>query len=302
MVKSRVVSPFESCGVEYSHSGSPGMKVVSTSTPITCNRAVKDREEWLKTNQWDTISATRHVPLHVKYVVVDVETHDWNAFDYNDHSKSRIVEIAWLAYDATGEVVDSKQYLIKPYGYESISRKATELHGITTEYAREHGSEASPIFDEFTSILETVPKDGFVIAYNMEHENSVFENSFSQEQLKVWTDTPKCDTYELVLWEYPPIRTYFVRTRTAFRTPFQLGGLNRIVYPELQETGCCRIASQVIKMAWDTFKLYTRYATYNEMLWVYKCPVPSRKYSGIKVYTNTEPPRSLPHQLYHILK
>jgi len=101
MVKSRVVSPFESCGVEYSHSGSPGMKVVSTSTlyksmtfsssrgPITCNRALKDREEWLKTNQWDTISATRHVPLHVKYVVVDVETHDWNAFDYNDHSKSR---------------------------------------------------------------------------------------------------------------------------------------------------------------------------------------------------------------------
>ena len=75
-------SPYK--GITFSYSGGP----------ITCNRAVKDREEWLKTNQWDTISATRHVPLHVKYVVVDVETHDWNAFDYNDRSKSRIVVLS----------------------------------------------------------------------------------------------------------------------------------------------------------------------------------------------------------------
>lgn len=107
-------------------------------------------------------------------MVVDVETHDWNVFDYNDRSKSRIVEMAWLAYNASGDVVDSKQYLIKPYGYESISRKATEVHGITTKRAQEYGIEASPIFDEFMSIVRTIPKDGFVIAYNMINEHQIF--------------------------------------------------------------------------------------------------------------------------------
>ena len=298
MVKSRVVSPFESCGVEYSHSGSPEMKVVSTSTyksmtfsysggPITCNRAVKDREEWLKTNQWDTISATRHVPLDVKYVVVDVETHDWNTFQYNDHSKSRIVEMAWLAYDATGEVVDSKQYLIKPYGYESISRKATELHGITTEYAREHGSEASPIFDEFTSILETVPKDGFVIAYNMEHENRVFENSFSQEQLKVWTDTPKCDTYEFDLWRYLPCKTFSARARKYGKN---LRQIHSIIYPDRKgEMGHFHFASLDAKLTWDIFQFYNRHASYNELKWKYEFPVSSSVYTGIKVNSNLLP-------------
>ena len=196
-------SPYK--GITFSYSGGP----------ITCNRAVKDREEWLKTNQWDTISATRHVPLDVKYVVVDVETHDWNAFDYNDHSKSRIVEMAWLAYDATGEVVDSKQYLIKPYGYESISRKATELHGITTETAISKGTEAGLVFREFVSILQTLPPDGFVIAYNMEHEHTVFTNSFNIDQIAVWDSVPKCDTYPVSLWKHLPDHAAFYKKNIA---------------------------------------------------------------------------------------
>ena len=144
--------------------------------PLLSNQAIKDRKEWLKTNQWDTISIGRHIPSNIKYVVVDVETHDWDIFDRNNRSKSRIVELAWLAYNASGVIVDSKQYLIKPHGYKDkeISSKAVEVHGITTKCAIEYGNYASDVFTEFVSILRALLRDGIVVAYNMinEHQTS----------------------------------------------------------------------------------------------------------------------------------
>ena len=270
-------SPYK--GITFSYSGGP----------ITCNRAVKDREEWLKTNQWDTISATRHVPLDVKYVVVDVETHDWNAFDYNDHSKSRIVEMAWLAYDATGEVVDSKQYLIKPYGYESISRKATELHGITTETAISKGTEAGLVFREFVSILQTLPPDGFVIAYNMEHEHTVFTNSFNIDQIAVWDSVPKCDTYPVSLWKHlPDHAAFYKKTSRNFGTA--LSNLHKIMYPSQKEPyNVVHFASDDVKKTWDIFRHYKQHASYHELEWKHTFPVPSSKYTSIKVNSNILP-------------
>ena len=75
-------------GVTFSYDGGP----------LLSNQAIKDREKWLKTNQWDTISIGRHIPSNIKYVVVDVETHDWDIFDRNNRSKSRIVELAWCSF------------------------------------------------------------------------------------------------------------------------------------------------------------------------------------------------------------
>ena len=39
-----------------------------------------------------------------------------------------------------GDCLESKQYVIKPYGtYKDIAPKVTKVHGITTEYASKHG-------------------------------------------------------------------------------------------------------------------------------------------------------------------
>ena len=269
-------SPYK--GITFSYSGGP----------ITCNRAVKDREEWLKTNQWDTISATRHVPIDVKYVVVDVETHDWNATKPGDYSTGRVVEMAWMLVDSKDDCIELKQYLIKPYGYEEISNKAVDLHGITTETAISKGTEAGLVFREFVSILQTLPPDGFVIAYNMEHEHTVFKNSFNIDQIAVWDSVPKCDTYPVSLWKHlPDDAAVYKKTYKSRNYGTTLSNLHKIMYPSQKESyNVVHFASNDVKMTWDIFRYYKQYATNYELKWKHRIIVPSTKYSGISVVTN----------------
>ena len=102
--------------------------------------AVTKRQEWMRNgNKWDDIIQGRELPHNTKYMVVDLETHDWKC---NDPllAHGRIVEIAWQLFSDLGECLESKQYLIKPYGtYKEIARKATAVHGITSRQAYEHG-------------------------------------------------------------------------------------------------------------------------------------------------------------------
>ena len=239
--------------------------------PLLSNQAIKDREEWLKTNQWDTISIGRHIPSNVKYVVVDVETHDWNIFDYNDRSESRVVELAWMLIDNKGEYIESKQYLLKPHGYKEISNKAVDVHGITTNHVIEHGSDASDVFSEFVSIISTIPRYGFVIAYNIEIMNSIFTSNVNQEHQNAWNIVPKCGVSTLSLWEYPPTRTRSTKSRVNSETEylFRLYGLHRIVYSgdRQEESNCLCFACDNTRVIWDMFYLYSRYASYHELKW-----------------------------------
>jgi len=265
-------------GVTFSYDGGP----------LLSNQAIKDRKEWLKTNQWDTISIGRHIPSNVKYMVVDVETHDWNSTKARDYSTGRVVELAWMLVDAKDNCIEQKQYLIKPYGYEEISNKAVEVHGITTETAVSHGSEAELVFGEFVSVLKTLPPDGFVISYNMEHEHTVFMNSFDKEQFTVWDSVPKCDTNPVSLWKYLPDEAdpVYKKTYKSRNYGTTLNNLHRIMYPNQKDSNEAHFASNDVKKTWDIFRHYKQYATNYELKWKHRNIVPSTKYSGISVVTN----------------
>ena len=102
------------------------------------------------------------------------------------------VEIAWMLFDDEENCIESKQYLLKPQGYDEIDRMATrDSHGITTELANKLGSDANSVLSEFTTILKNLPQDGFVIAHGMKRENAIFENSLNSEQLVVWKAASK---------------------------------------------------------------------------------------------------------------
>ena len=147
---------------------------------VKFDTAVKKREKWLHDgNKWDVIVPDREIPGNVKYIVVDVETHDWK----DGHKEnSRIVEIAWMVFDRDMKCLESKQYLLKPHGYDKIAQKATACHGITTELAVEYGVNAQHVFVEFTAFLNQLPDNGFVIAHEMEHEDPVFKCNLNEEQ------------------------------------------------------------------------------------------------------------------------
>ena len=45
-------------------------------------KAVTKRHEWMSSgNVWDSIVEDRELPSNVKYMVVDLETHDWKHTD-----------------------------------------------------------------------------------------------------------------------------------------------------------------------------------------------------------------------------
>jgi DNA polymerase III epsilon subunit-like protein len=116
------------------------------------------------------------------YVAVDVETHDWVKGGNVSRANfiGRIVEIAWVAYDARGNVMDEKCHVVKPEGY-TISEKARLVHGISTEIALKEGSAVDSVLADFCRVLEKIPKEGFVIAHNMHHEDACFANNLNAE-------------------------------------------------------------------------------------------------------------------------
>ena len=87
------------------------------------NTAVKKREKWLHDgNKWDDITPSRDLPTNIKFMVVDLETHDWKNTAKNRYDTGRMVEIAWKLFSNTGDCLESRQYLVKPYGsYKEIA-------------------------------------------------------------------------------------------------------------------------------------------------------------------------------------
>ncbi len=159
--------------------------------------AVTKREKWLHDgNKWDDIMPSRDLPTNIKYIVVDVETHDWKD---SGPRNGRIVEIAWMVFDHDMKCIESKQYLLKPHGYDKIAQKATAVHGITTERAVEYGVDSHLVFDDFIAIVKQLPNNGFVIAHNMKHEDPIFKRNLNKEQQVQWGDAPKCDTCDVKL-------------------------------------------------------------------------------------------------------
>jgi hypothetical protein len=230
-----------------------------TPSTLTINRAIEKREKWLRDHRWDSVEVGRVLPVNVKYMVVDVETHDWKE-GKNVRREGRVVEIAWKLFNDKESCLDSRQYLLKPHGYSLIATKAAQVHGITTERAINHGSDANLVFDEFTAILTTLPKDGFVIAHNMSHENSIFMCNLIDEQKIVWDNTPKCDTNAMGLWKYLPSPAREKYQKQKWRKHgMKLTELHGIVCTgpkSCASADFAHMADADVAMTWDIFKYY----------------------------------------------
>ena len=258
------------------------MRSITTAATITREigtemrvaAAIKNREEWMSDgNKWDTVIPGRVSPTGIKYVVVDLETHDWKC---NDPllADGRIVEIAWKLFSDTGDCLESRQYLVKPYGsYKEIAPKATEVHGITTERASKHGVDVELILDEFIRIVENIPKDGFVIAHNMQHEHTVLTNSFSPDQRIVWNDAPKCDTWNVRLLKFLPEQVlikYYGGSKLQWRKlGLKLSELHRHISPDTHTSYAtfAHHACTDVDMTWEIFQYYMLHAPSELLAW-----------------------------------
>jgi DNA polymerase III subunit epsilon len=107
------------------------------------------------------------------YVFFDTETtgipknHKAPASDLKNWP--RMVQIAWLVVDETGNEITSVEHIIQPEGY-TIPPAAAKIHGITTQIARARGV---PIKAALDAIVSDIGKASALIAHNVAFDEKI---------------------------------------------------------------------------------------------------------------------------------
>lgn len=107
------------------------------------------------------------------YLIFDTETtglpRNFNAPITDTDNWPRAVQIAWQLHDELGELIEAKDFLIQPDGYD-IPRDAERIHGISTQLAQEQGIELGDAMNEFLLALE---KAQFIVGQNLKFDVNV---------------------------------------------------------------------------------------------------------------------------------
>ncbi len=81
----------------------------------------------------------------------------------------RVVQVAWLRYNERRELLSQGNMIVKPDGFV-IPPDATAKHGITTEYALEHGVPLDVVLDTFRPEFEAAQ---YIITHNNDFDRPV---------------------------------------------------------------------------------------------------------------------------------
>ncbi|MGB0871239.1 MAG: DNA polymerase III subunit alpha [Flavobacteriales bacterium] len=107
------------------------------------------------------------------YIIFDTETtglpKDFNAPITNTDNWPRLVQLAWQIHNKKGELVEVKNYIVKPEGF-SIPYNAEKIHGISTERAHKQGMPLDFVLKEFEKDLI---KSEYSIGHNVVFDNNI---------------------------------------------------------------------------------------------------------------------------------
>lgn len=101
------------------------------------------------------------------YLIFDTETtglpRDFNAPITDTDNWPRCVQIAWQLHDDLGNLIEQKDYIIQPDGYD-IPFQSEQIHGISTKLAQTKGVDARQVWQEFAEVLS---RSKFVVGQNI---------------------------------------------------------------------------------------------------------------------------------------
>lgn len=118
------------------------------------------------------------------YFVFDTETSGLprgrqpNFRDDDAYATCRIVSIAWQILSPTFEVMEEEYFLIKPINF-TIPQDAINIHGITNEYAQEHGHEFAT---KIEIIWEALQKCTHLVGHNISFDFGVLLHELSMHR------------------------------------------------------------------------------------------------------------------------
>lgn len=131
------------------------------------------------------------------YLIYDTETtglpKDFNAPVTDTDNWPRMVQIAWQLHDKTGKLVENKNYIIRPDGFD-IPFNAVQIHGISTEKAMKEGIPIEDVLDEFRRVLK---KTKILAGHNLSFDQGILGAEFVRKNLDYKEiDLPIIDTME----------------------------------------------------------------------------------------------------------
>ncbi len=112
------------------------------------------------------------------YLVFDTETTGlplrWNAPIEDVDNWPRVVQLAWQLHAADGRLIESKDFLVCPDGF-NIPFGAQKVHGISTALAQSQGHAMSDVLDAFEQALA---QTRFMIGHNLRFDLQVMGAEF----------------------------------------------------------------------------------------------------------------------------
>ena len=120
------------------------------------------------------------------FLIFDTETTglpiDYNAPISDSANWPRMVQLAWQVHGPKGELIEVKNYIIKPEDYQ-IPYDVVKIHGITTERAIEFGVDISVVLEEFS---KSAKKCQFLVGHNVSFDNNILGAEYFRKN----TDSP----------------------------------------------------------------------------------------------------------------
>lgn len=107
------------------------------------------------------------------FLIFDTETtglpRSYNAPHTDTDNWPRLVQLAWQLHDAEGKLVEVKNYIVKPEGFD-IPFNAEKIHGISTDRALRTGWDLDKVLTQFE---EDIARAEFAVGHNIEFDIAI---------------------------------------------------------------------------------------------------------------------------------
>ncbi|MGV3529246.1 MAG: 3'-5' exonuclease [Flavisolibacter sp.] len=112
------------------------------------------------------------------FLFFDTETtglpRNWKAPVSDLANWPRLVQLAWLLFDEKGQMVRSRNVIIKPQNF-AIPQASSRIHGITTERALTEGVDLLPVLQQFDEMIQ---ESSCLVAHNMSFDEKIVGAEF----------------------------------------------------------------------------------------------------------------------------
>jgi DNA polymerase-3 subunit epsilon len=109
----------------------------------------------------------------VRILFFDTETtglpKNWKAPVSDTANWPRLVQIAWLVYDANGLLISEENHIIKPVGFK-IPKSASDIHKITNKIAEEQGVLIPSVLEKFKNVIQS---SDLLVAHNISYDENI---------------------------------------------------------------------------------------------------------------------------------